>query len=259
MAQTLSDQFLMAVAAGLVPGHRLIEKFGHAEQVGTTLSDIWDASGLYGFRTAATIMTLSSSDADDTSAGVGARTVEVFGLDADYREIKETIILNGQTGVSSSKSYLRIILMTVRTAGATGYNEGQVYLGTGTITAGVPAVIDARISFTSDGLGENQTLMAIYTIPAGHTGLLINPHFNNPQAKSAECWLKVRPFGEVFQTKLREMVYQDHLSVNSDKVIAKVSEKGDIRLSAVTPSSATDMAGGFQVLLIDNTVIKGIA
>jgi hypothetical protein len=54
------------------------------------------------------------------------------------------------------------------------------------------------------------------------------------------------------------MVWQDTLYINSNKVVAKVSEKTDIRMSATTPSSETDMAAGFQVLLIDNNYIKDI-
>jgi hypothetical protein len=258
MAQVLSDQFLMAVAAGLVPGHSIIEKFGHSNAVGASIEDIWDFGGLYSFRTAAVPMTISSSDVDDTIAGDGARTVEVFGLDANYNPISEIVETDGQDGVFTTNSYLRIYRMIVRSAGDTGYNQGTIYLGTGAIVTGVPAVKDAVISFSTGGLGENQTLMAIYTIPAGHTGLIINPHFTNPQAKTSECWLKVRPFGEVFQTKLREMVWQNTLHINSNKVIAKVSEKTDIRMSATTPSSETDMAAGFQVLLINNEYIKGV-
>jgi hypothetical protein len=232
MAQVLSDQFLMAVAAGLVPGHSIIEKFGHSNAVGASIEDIWDVGGLYGFRTSAVPMTISSSDVDDTVAGDGARTVEVFGLDANYNPISEIVETDGQDGVFTTNSYLRVYRMIVRSAGDTGYNQGNIYLGTGTIVTGVPPVKDAVISF--------------------------NPHFTNPQAKSSECWLKVRPFGEVFQTKLREMVWQDTLHINSNKVVAKVSEKTDIRMSATTPSSETDMAAGFQVLLIDNEYIKGI-
>jgi hypothetical protein len=258
MAQVISDQFLLAVSAGLVPGHTIIDKFGHSNAVGTAIEDIWDFGGLYSFRDTATQMTISSADADDTIAGNGARTVEIFGLDSAFNPVNEVVETDGQNGVTTVNSFIRVYRMIVRSAGATGYNEGNIYLGTGAIVAGVPANKDAVIGFSAGGLGENQTLMAIYTIPAGHTGLILNPHFTNPQAKSAECWLKVRPFGEVFQTKLREMVYQDTLHIDSNKVITKATEKSDIRMSATTPSSETDMAAGFQVLLIENSYIKGV-
>jgi len=258
MAQTISDQFLLAVKAGLVPGHRLISKFGHNESVGTAIEDIWEPGGLYPYLSAATVMTISSSDVDDTSAGTGARTVELFGLDENYKEVSELITLNGQNGVSTANSYLRVIRMIVRSAGSSGYNEGSLYLGTGTITTGVPAVIHMQVEFTAAGLGENQTNFALYTIPVGHTGLIMNVNFSNPQAKSAEVYIKVRPFGEVFQTKYRDMVWQANHLIDNNRVVYVAREKSDIRASAYTSSTTTDMTASFQILLLNNRQVPGL-
>ena len=57
--------------------------------------------------------------------------------------------------------------MEVLTAGSGGANAGKVYAGTGTITSGVPANKYAVIA-----IGENQTLMALWTVPAGYTAYI---------------------------------------------------------------------------------------
>jgi hypothetical protein len=84
------------------------------------LETIWAEGGLYSYLTAATVLKVSSSSVNDTSAGTGARTVELSGLDADYNEISELVTLNGQTPVNTTKLFLRINRMVVRSAGSGG-------------------------------------------------------------------------------------------------------------------------------------------
>ena len=93
-------------------------------------------SNRYTFPTAGATMTISSADANDTSAGTGARTVKVDFLDSTYAEFSETLTLNGQTAVSTSSSdCFRVNTMTVLTAGTGKVNAGKVYVGTGTVTS----------------------------------------------------------------------------------------------------------------------------
>lgn len=245
--------FFLEICRGNIPGMSCLNKFGHTENVGTSLTDIWNDGGLYSFPLSASTMTLSSGSANDTSAGTGARTVEVFGLDTDYNEISEIIFLNGQTPVTSANSYLRVFRMIVRSGGSTGENEGNIYFGTGTVTAGVPANIYAEIIFDSTGGGENQTLMAIYTIPAGKTGYLFDYDFSTTQNKPAEMWIKVRPFGEVFQTKVRTMIYQNKKQ-RTFKMALEIIEKSDIRASGATDAGTTDVSADFSLILIDNSL-----
>jgi hypothetical protein len=91
------------------------------------------------------------------------QVVLVQGLDASYNQISETIVLNGQSAVSSAKSYLRINDMLV----VSGAPTGTISFGTGTVTAGVPANVYSFIS-----AGDNKTMMAVYTVPAGYTLLV---------------------------------------------------------------------------------------
>lgn len=87
------------------------------------------------------------------------------GLDANYNEISETVTLNGQTAVNTTLSYLRVQSLRVTTVGSGGTAAGIIYVGTGVVTAGVPAT-----SYGEIAVGNNASLMAHYTIPAGYTG-----------------------------------------------------------------------------------------
>lgn len=248
-----ADNYFGEVALGSISGRSVVNKFGHTENVTTDLTDIWNDGGIYVFPSSATTMTLSSTDANDTIAGTGARTVEIQGLDTNYSQISETLEMDGLNGVTSDKSYLRVYRMKVMAAGTTGWNEGNIYLGTGAITDGIPAVIHAEITIDAGAgvEGENQTLMAIYTVPAGKTGLIWNLDVATSLDKPVEVWLKVRPFGEVFQTKIRTELIKNH-DHTTKKFPIKVTEKSDIRVSARTDTQTTDLSASFDIELVTN-------
>jgi hypothetical protein len=134
------ENFQLGVSSGdLSPSYKQVFKFGQNASVGNSIETIWLEGGLYVYPPSATTMTVSSSDVNDTSAGTGARTVLISGLDGSYNEISETITMNGQTPVTTSNSYLRVNRALVLTAGSGGVNAGIIYVGTGTVTSGVPA------------------------------------------------------------------------------------------------------------------------
>jgi hypothetical protein len=129
------------------------------------------------FPAAALQMTVSSTSANDTSSGTGARTVVIQGLDANYNEVTETVTLNGQTAVTMTASLLRVNYAYVATAGSGDSAAGDIYIGTGTVTAGVPATTYDIIKFD-----YNTTITGSYTIPAGYTGYVSEGLFSSGQS-----------------------------------------------------------------------------
>ncbi len=79
-----TEPFELQVARGQIAYHKTIFKFGFNPDVDEILETIWAEGGLYSYLSAATVLKVSSSSTNDTSAGTGARTVELFGLDANY-------------------------------------------------------------------------------------------------------------------------------------------------------------------------------
>jgi len=249
-----SEPFELQIARGQVAYHKSVYKFGNNAAVANVTETIWQQGGLYSYLSAASVLKVSSSSANDTSAGTGARTVELFGLDGDYNEINELVTLNGQTAVNTTQSYLRINRMIVRSAGSGGYNAGVIYAGTGTVTAGVPANIYATIN----GDGTNQTLMALWTVPAGYTGYLMQYDVSNGTTSNtpAVCKLTLvaRPYGEVFQSKdVKSLTTGMHIE-NSLVVPIKFTEKTDIEVRAVSSSASVifDISAAFEIIYIKN-------
>jgi len=251
----LTEPFNLQVSRGQIAYHESIYKFGNNPEVADSIETIWPQGGLYSYLSAATVLTVSSGSTDDTSAGTGARTVELFGLDGDYNEISEVVTLNGQTAVNTTQSYLRINRMIVRSAGSGGANAGIIYAGTGTVTTGVPANIYATIN----GDGTNQTLMALWTIPAGYTGYLMQYDVSNGTTSNTPAVCKLllvaRPYGEVFQTKdIKSLTTGMHIE-NTLIIPVEFAEKTDIEVRAVSSSNSVtfDISAAFEMLYIKNT------
>lgn len=110
-----------------------------------------------------TTMTISSSNAADAAAGTGARTVTITGLDSSYNQISSTVTLNGTTAVTIPVQFFRVNRLQVATAGTGRTNAGIIYVGTGTVTAGKPAVVHALVE-----AGVSISRAGIYTVPLGN-------------------------------------------------------------------------------------------
>lgn len=246
-----SEPFELQVARGQIAYHKTNFKFGFNGDVDDSLETVWAQGGLYSYLAAASILKVSSSSTNDASAGTGARTVTLFGLDANYDEISEDVTLNGQTAVNTTQEFLRINRMTVNTAGSGGQNAGVIYAGTGTVTSGVPANKYATIA-----IGDNQTLMALWTVPRGYTAFLTQVDItlattqNNKYCTSS---LVARPFGGVFQVK-DKFVKSESSHNQSYTFPLKFDEKTDLEVRAIGDSSGADIAisAGMDFVYIKN-------
>jgi len=116
------------------------------------------------FPSSSAIMAIASTSANDTAAGTGARTVLISYLDTNFHSQTETITLNGTTKVATTNSMYRINTLIVLTAGTTGSNEGNLYIGlnSDTFTGGAP---DTEV-FHTVGLGDNISFCGTHTFSA---------------------------------------------------------------------------------------------
>ena len=246
-----TEPFYLQVARNQISFHKSNFKFGFNADVDDSLETVWAQGGLYSYLASASVLKGSSSSTADTSAGTGARTVELFGLDTNYDEINETVTLNGQTAVNTTKEYLRINRMVVRSAGSGGQNAGVIYAGTGTVTAGVPANKYATIA-----IGDNQTVMALWTVPRGYTAYLLQTDITvatTQNNKYCTVHLVARPNGEVFQIK--DKFVKSESSVHQTYTIPlKFEEKTDIEVRAIGDSAGADIAisAGLDIIYIQN-------
>ena len=237
--------FGVSVSLGKVQDSQLVRGFVARSDVGTTLETVWVEGGNYVFPPAATKMTVSSSDANDTLLGTGLRKVTVQGLDANHDPISEDIDLNGLTGVTTVNSYLRIQGpgFIGKEAGSLTYNAGTVYIGTGTVTAGKPAVVYNLIAPT-----DNASHSGFFTIPRYFRGTMMKINSSVESNKFIEMDIFHKPNG------VWQRIYGFHLSggsKESDSTYPDVfPEKTDFDVKAKIDVGTGGLKSIFHMMLI---------
>lgn len=140
------------------PNYRRIAALGNVSTSAAGI-DVWRGGTLYPFKTTATLMEAVSSSVNDAPAGTGALTILVQGLDSNYNEVSETVVMNGTTAVALVNTFIAINTCFVLTAGTGGVNAGDISIrdaGGGTVRQ----IIQAGYSISRS---------SVYTVPAGYT------------------------------------------------------------------------------------------
>jgi len=151
------EPFDLQVARGQIAGHQTVSLFGYQASVGTATNiAVWENTTAYVYPTTAATVTVASNSTSD----VAPAAVQINGLDANFNPISEVVVLNGQTGVVSANSYLRINSMNM-----VGVASGQTS-NAGIITA-KNAGATATYAQINAGIGKSQS--TVFTVPAGYT------------------------------------------------------------------------------------------
>ena len=167
------DNFWMRVARGQITEYTERHVFGTNENVSTTFVPV-ARGGVYQTPTAAAALEIVSSDANDTAAGTGARTVTIIGLDSTWAEVTQTVSMNGTTAVALGTNLIRVYEMYVATSGSYGTATTPSHLGTITLQGSGGGATWLQIYVGNFPRGISQC--GVTTIPTGKTGL-INFHY----------------------------------------------------------------------------------
>lgn len=231
------DNPVISVARGRVPKAESFYNFGYNSGIIDTSETIWDAGGTYSFPASASALSVASTASGDTSL-----SITLVGLDENYDEIRETVTLDGTdatTAVTSNNSFLRI---------HSAFIEGGT-APTGTITVKIGATTHAQIT-----VGENQTLMLVYTVPAGHALYLKKgsiSHGSDDSSAFITGRLKTRAFGGIFRTQNVQNLNNAFLEFDWE-VPLRLAEKTDIIVDAVCSKNQSNaVAATLQGVLID--------
>jgi hypothetical protein len=249
----------LAIAKGEVSGSGFEHKFGNAPDFDSTdgIITIWDGSDDghvnqmdYVYSTTDDIDSVSSSDALDTF------DLYVEGQDALRNEISETVTLNGQTRVPLANTYERVYRMSnVNSVDNVGhihcYVNTPIVGGVPTDTTKLRAVIQP---------GNNQTLMAVYSVPAGKTGYMRDWYAAIAGANKSSNYameLRARQPGGVFALKHTWAISDNGTSAYQHKFEEPevFTEKTDIEIRTTatgTGISGASVSAGFDLVLVDN-------
>lgn len=247
-----TEPFELQVSRGQIYLHENICPYGINADIGTSSETVWAEGGIYTYPSAATVMKVSSSSADDAAAGTGARTVLISGLDADYNEISETVTLDGQDEVETTNEFLRINEAFVLTAGSGKGNAGNIYIGTGTVTTGKPATVFGILP-TSAGRLEQ----AVYTVPANHSAYIHKFVFSSFNATAGaatfgQLWTLTPAGVYVLATTVRIAGTETYECSAHNPF--KVPEKTDIEYRSSASSGSANVSAQIQMTVLNETV-----
>lgn len=248
-----NQDFELRVELGRIPNHSTVKKFGSNPLVTTATvpEDVWEYGGEYTYDADGTapIVSLVSDDAADTMM------IEVQGLDIDGEFVSQNITLNGTTRVALTTALWRVYRM---------FNTGTVDVA-GTVycytsTGSVPAGADVRAIINGD---NNQTLMALYTIPKGKVAFIhkgeagLQFEASGPQAATdfAEIHYEIRLYQGVFAVKKQFTLLSSASSIHQDRRVFPdtVPALSDIRVRVKAVSDDMGVWATFDILLIDET------
>lgn len=238
------------IMIGRASGVSYVNKFGRNVAVAATDEVIWDgSSATWAAPTVSRTHQITSADPNDDVGDNGATAVTIYGLDANYALASEVVAMNGTANVGTGRTYTMIYRMVVTAVGGTGYNEGII-----TATADTDTTVTAQIN-----AGNNQTLMAIYMIPAGKTGYLtsyysgINKDATPGTAVSSNIELWVKPFGEANQIKHVVSINTAGTSQyqHDFRWPLAIAAKSIVSIEA-DPSASEDISAGFEIVLVDD-------
>jgi len=232
------------IAKGNIPGHSFTAFQGIDEDIDTVQNVMWPDVEFH-WPSSAIYMNVSSSSVNDTMGGPGVWNITIYGLDADYRMINETIAMNGTNPVPTTLQYFRINRLRIETAGSSGVNVGDIYIGTGPVTGGKPATV---YNMMTAGYGVSST--GTYTVPDGYTAYLVYLSFGTDGTKIIHVWFQSRCLtcGEnAWRTDYHDHFTQEHIQ-HRLPIPFPYTEHTDIQVAA--SSNVGDAFGAVDVFLV---------
>ena len=231
----------LAIAKGESNGYSFVHKFGANFDVDNNSEPetVWTGGGLYPWSALNVAKTLYILSNDSNEEG----TVELQGLDEDYNVVTETVTLNGSTAVTTLNTFLRVYRMIYIDDGGgnVGVITARVDSPSGTVVAQIEGVL-------------SQTLMCVYTVPAGYTAYMMAVDFSVQKNKDAQVLMMQRTFNtNNFRIAHMAEVYESTYRYDFP-IPLPLPEKTDLELRTDNvETNNTRVTSNFTAVLIKNT------
>lgn len=250
---------LIHIPLGLLDDLSSSNKFGFAEKSDADVDcDTWDGANsvdnqpVWIMPIAARIHTIASTSTDDANGGIGANSIQVYGLTSwDADEVSEVVVMNGTTGVNTVNSYVIIHrIKVIPASGQTSPNVGYIKA-----TALVDATITAMIIPE-----KGQTLMAIYGIPSTKKVLISRIYASTVKAAtslSTQIGLRINPNpniqGLIFLCKNTVGLTTEGSNYIDNEFAPHMLVEGPaiIKITANSSADNTEVSAGFDMYLFD--------
>lgn len=231
----------IGISRGLVRNTSYIHKFGAVPAMSTSQTGTvwdkndtiypWSAFANSSILTANTTLTNGSAATDDNG-----KSITIIGLDSNFEPLQETITISAGTA-STSNTFSRVFRAFTS---ADNLNQFRVSTAAGTEVL--------RIN-----VGLAQTLMSVYTIPAGYKGYLLKGVASCQSGGDATGYMYVRyggvgafRVGHTFEVSGTggEYIYDFPVPI-------ELPEKTDIDVRCTMRSNNSRLTAAFDIILIN--------
>lgn len=228
------------ISANRVKGVDNIHKFGAVPAMSNgTTGSIWDKDDtLYPWSAFDTpgVLTVSTTAANGSTVTTdNGKSITIVGLDANYNLASDTITVSGSSGTGTTE------FKRVYRAFTSDTNTAQFR-----VSRGATEVLRVNI-------GKAQTLMAIYTVPAGKVGFLMKGTASIQSGADATVDMFVRQGGTgAFRIgHTLEITGTGGQYIYDFSAPPRLPEKTDIDLRASMRSNNARVTAAFDIILLD--------
>jgi len=234
-----TEPFELQISRGQIPYHTSLFKYGYNPNIINVEETIWDVGGTYAYPASAVSMTVTSASGATDSGVTGI----VFGLDADYNEVNETFTLNGSGTYTTTQTFLRVF---------------RAYITGSSAPAGNITIANGGTTYAQITAGENQTLMAVYTVPAGKSLYVYQGIATHGTGTSGGVYMTVRFLvrspGEVFRTAVKIDVSESEILYPFAQPL-KIPEKSDVEVRAIcNKNQANAISASFDGIIVEESL-----
>lgn len=240
--------FYHAIACDEIKGHLSVGKFGSNDAAGTSETIIWSGAAVPSSNpfpaAAAKVLVRAGGNASDDDGGTGANSITIYGLNATWDIVSETILLAGAAAsAQSTNSYIRVYRVAV-TSGSGGVNVAAIILDqvAGECIAHVQA-------------GKGQSTQCFYPVPRGYKAHvpIIEAYVDSNKVALIQMWQRVSANTATPSKRLVQELFGIIGGARSAFDLPKqFPEYTDVYMTSVAGAAGSGISGMFDVILIKN-------
>lgn len=255
-----STDWLIEVAKGNIPGHSIVHKFGHNENVGTTLVPV-STGGIY--RTpqvgGATALRIKAGNVNDDVAGTGAREVMLQGLNETGALYTVALATAGAAAsINTAETAIRFFRAWVSASGTyataiAGSHAGDIVIenAAGTEDWGT---IEASAIFP-----KGQTEFGAYSVPIGFTAFVLRSAVFSDSSKITRVLffrrtgiLQVAPPYDAMRLVFDATLEGGHTDIHIRSALNNFEGPCDLGFMAAIDVGTASVHADLELLVVDN-------
>jgi len=237
-----------AATLGRVGGHSRITATGRITTAAVG-NDVWEGSQPYPFQFSASKLEALSASANDAAGGTGVQIININGLDGNWNQITEQVIMNGVTPVQTVQSFMRVNSCNIAAAGSGNVNAGAITV----------RLTGAGVTQAIMNAGYGWAKQTIYTVPAGYsllvTDLLLQCTGVGNNTDVSFGFTRIGPTGIIQITN----EYNATPASPLQRVVTigvLIAEKTALSTRILAVTGTVGAYSSFEGILIDNTQLK---